>query len=90
MAECCPAAHDQMWSYSVLGCLRMLLRKEGTCSRSRDGAEDLFLLAKYSALSARCAVLHLLTVLMLASFSKFAQFANNLCTGRPNWLNQEA
>ena len=62
MAECCLATHDQMWSHSVLGCPRMLLRKEGTRSRSRDGAEDLFLLAKYSALSVRRAVLHSLIV----------------------------
>ena len=45
---------------------------EGTGSRSRDGAEDLFLLAKYSVLSTCCNALHLHVIFSLALFSEFA------------------
>ena len=46
--------------------------REGTGSGSRDGAEDLSLLAKYSLLSAHCDALHSCVIFSLAIFSEFA------------------
>ena len=60
---------------------------EGTGSRSRDGAEDLFLLAEYSVLPTYCDALHLHVIFSLVLFGEFAQFAINSCTWQSKKFN---
>ena len=71
MADRCSTADDQMHFNARGGLTNDVCRDvitEGTGSRSRDGAEDLFLLAEYTVLPTYCDALHL-HVIFLTCFN---------------------
>ena len=67
MAERCSTADDQI-HFNAQGALTNDVCRdvitEGTGSRSRDGAEDSFLLAEYTVLPTYCDALHLQVIFL--------------------------